>query len=343
MTMDMDQIKELLFEAKGEMAKGHWGSTSKSLAKVKSLLERSVLDTKGKETLMEVLILKATADGRRGQYRHAIADAQQAADIARSLNSLEGEAEALRALGHVHWVKSDIPEAVKFLDEALKKAKESKVNALIGKIKIDLGNICAVQGQFPQSRLFFLDALRILKTTDAPHELARCHNNLGYTLLNMKQYKDALPAFKEAMEISDKAGNARIRTVALLGLAEGHIYLGNLDMAEELLSTALGPLIEFDDKAAIASAYRTYGLLYTSKKDWPKAEANFRKALGLMKVTEQKDTVATILKALGVMYMAKGDKASAKAKLTEAREVFKEIGITYEVVNVERLLEQNRK
>jgi tetratricopeptide (TPR) repeat protein len=341
MTMDMDQIKQLLIEAKAEMSKGNWGTTSKVLAKAKTLLERSVLDTKAKETLTEVLVLKATADGRRGQYRHGIADAQKAVDIARSLKSPEWEAEALRALGHIHWVKSDIPGAEKFLDEALIKAKDSQVKALIGKIKIDLGNICAVQGQFPQSRLCFLEALRILKNTEALHELARCHNNLGYTLLNMKQYKDALPAFKQAMEVSDKAGNARIRTVALLGLAEGHIYLGNLDMAEELLSTALKPLIEFDDKAAIASAYRTYGLLYTSKKDWPKAEANFRKALGIMKVTDQKDTVGTILKALGVMYMAKGDKASATTKLTEAREVFKEIGISYEVVNVERLLEQN--
>jgi tetratricopeptide (TPR) repeat protein len=144
------------------------------------------------------------------------------------------------------------------------------------------------------------------------------------------------------MEVSDRAGNARIRTVASLGLAESHLYLGNLDMAEELLSTALKTLIEFDDKAAIASAYRTYGLLYTSKKDWPKAESNFRKALALMKVTDQKDTVGTVLKALGVMYLTKGDKALAKAKLTEALEVFKEIGILFEVTNVERLLAQTR-
>jgi len=338
----MDQIKQLIIEAKAEISKGNWGTTSKILAKAKTLLERSVLDTKGKETLTEVLVLKATADGRRGQYRYAIADAQKATLIARSINNLEWEAEALRSLGHTHWVKSDIPEAIKFFDEALKKAKASGAKALIGKIKIDLGNICAVQGQFEESRLCFLEALRILKTTEALPELARCHNNLGYSLLNMKQYKDALPAFKEAMEFSDKAGNARIRTVALLGLAEGHIYLGNIAMAEELLSTALKPLIEFDDKAAIASAYRTYGLLYTIKKDWPKAEANFRRALALMKVTDQKDTVGTILKALGVMYMAKGDKASARAKLTEALEVFKKIGISYEVVNVERLLAQTR-
>ena len=336
--MDIDEVKQLLAKGQAHFSKGKWAEASKELAKAKAALDKMKLDPDGKMVLSEVLQLKAFAETRRGQYRIALQAAERSVEISRSIGDLMGETEALRTIGYIFWLKGDLTKASDLLDEALVKAKDCDAKALIGKIKIEQGNVIASQWQYEEAKELYREAAKILKHENSLPDLSRAYNNLGFMLLLQKKHKEAVSALKTAMDLADQAGDTRIKNMAALNAAECFVALGNHDVAAEMLGPVTEAMLEFDDKAGIASAYRIYGMIYTVTKQWPKAETYFRKAFALVKVAGNPEMEGAICKEYGRMFIAKGDKERARVKLSEAYEVYKKLGVKDKAADVQQIL-----
>jgi tetratricopeptide (TPR) repeat protein len=340
--MDIDEVKQLLAKGQALFNKGKWAEACKELSKAKSALERMKLDSDGKTILSQVLQLKAFAETRRGQYRIAIQAAERSLEISRSVGDQEGEADALRTLGYIHWLKGDLSVASDLLDDALVKAKECNANVLIGKIKIEQGNVIATRWQYDEAMDLYREAAKILKHENSLPDLSRAYNNLGFMLLRQKKHKEAITALKTAMDLADQSGDVRIKNMAAINAAECFVMLGSLDVATEMLGPATDAMIEFDDKAGIASTYRLYGMIYTMTKKWPKAETYFRKACALVKVVGNPEMEGAISKEYGRMFIEKGDKERARVKLSEAFEIFKKLGVKDKAAEVQQILRQTQ-
>jgi tetratricopeptide (TPR) repeat protein len=336
--MDLDQVKQLIAKGQAHFKKGRWAEASKDLTKAMTALDRMKLDIDGKKVLSEVLQLRAFAETRRGQYRTAVQAAVRALEISHSIEDLEGEAEALRRLGHIHWLKGDLPKASDFFDEALVKARECADNVLIGTIRIEQGNVSASLLQYEEAKDLFLEAAKILKVEKALSELSRAYNNLGFMLLLQKKYKEAVIALRTAMDIADQSGDARLKNMAALNAAECFVMLGNPEVAAEMIGPVTEAMLEFDDKAGIASAYRIHGMICTATKQWPKAEGYFRKAYALVKVSGNPEMEGAICREYGRMFIAKGDKERARVKLSDALEIYKKIGVKDKAADVQQIL-----
>ena len=340
--MDMDQVKLLMAQGQSHFNKGNWDAASKDLSKAQSLLEKAVLDTDGKETLVAVLLLKSFAESRRGRYRHALQAAERAIEISRSIGDHEGEIEGMRKLGNVYWLKGDFHKASEHYDAALVKARECGANTLVGKIKIDQGTVLGALQQYDDAGALFLEAAKILKNEKELVEVARALNNLGFMYILQKKYRDALGVLKNAMDISEQVGDARMKGMTAINIAEALVYLGNHKLAADLIGPAIDSMTECDDKVGIASAYRINGMIHSLAKEWPKAETNFRRALAIMKVSGVAEMEALILKDHGRMLIAKGDKERARAKLSEAYSVYKKLGVKDKAQDVQQLLMQTQ-
>ena len=340
--MDLDQVKILIAKGEAQINKGSWAAASKDLTKAKAALDRMKLDIDGKKILSEVLQKMAFADTRRGQYRTAVQAAERSLEISHSIEDLEGEAESLRTLGYISWLKGDLPKASDLFDEALVKARECGANVLIGKIKIEQGNVIASQWQYEEAKDHYIEATKILKFEKALPELSRAYNNLGFMLQLQKKYKDAIIALRTAMDIANKAGDIRMKNMAAINAAECFVMLGSPEVAAEMIGPVIDAMVEFDDKAGIASAYRIYGMIYTATKQWPKAETYFRKAYALVKVSGNPEMEGAICREYGRMFIAKGDKERARVKLSEALEIYKKLGVDPKAAEVKQLLVQTQ-
>lgn len=336
--MDIDEVKQLLAKGRALFDKGKWVEACKELAQAKTSLEKMHLDADGKTILSEVLQLKAFAEARRGQYRIAIQAAERSVELSRTVGDQEGEAEALRTLGYIHWLKGDLSAASDFYDDALVKAKDCEANVLIGKIKIEQGNVIAAQWQFDEANELYREAAKILKHENSLPDLSRAYNNLGYTLLLQKKHQEAVSILKTAMDLADKCGDIRVKNMAAINAAECFVVLGNPEIASEMLGPVTAAMQEFDDKAGIASAYRIYGRIFTVEKKWPKAETYFRKAYAIVKVFGNTETVGAVCKDHGQMLLEKGDKERARVKLSEAYEIFKKLGVKDKAADVQQIL-----
>jgi|GEM_PF-1661372 len=340
--MDIDDAKQLLAKGQDLFNKGRWAEASVEFNKAKAAFEKLKLDSDGKMVLSEVLQLKAFADTRRGQYRTALQAAERSVEISRSVGDIEGEAEALRTKGYIFWLKGDLDEASDLFDEALVKAKECESKVLLGRIKIEQGNVLVARWQYKEAEELFLEAAKILKYENSLSDLSRVYNNLGFMLLVQKKYREAVAALKSAMDLADKAGDARIKNMAALNAAECFVMLGNHDVATEMLGPVTDAMLEFDDKAGIASAYRIYGMIYTATKQWPKAETYFRKGYALVKVAGNPEMEGAISREYGRMFIAKGDREHARVKLSEALEVYKKLGIKDKAADIQQILRQTQ-
>ena len=340
--MDLDQIKQLIAKGQAHFNKGKWAEASKDLTKARAALDRMDLDIDGKKVLSEVLQLKAFAETRRGQYRTAILDAERSLEISHTIGDKEGEAEALCGLGHIHWLKSDLPKASDLFDQALVKARECAINVLIGKIRIEQGNVRASLLEYEEAKALYLEAAKILKVEKALSEHARAYNNLGFVLLLQKRYQEAVTALKTAMELADQAGDARLKNMAALNAAECFVMLGDQEVAAEMVGPVTEAMLEYDDKAGIASAYRIHGMIYTVMRQWPKAEGYFRKAYAIVKLSGNPEMEGAISREYGRMFIAKGDKERARVKLSEALEIYKKIGVKDKAADVQQILKMTQ-
>ena len=338
--MDLEQVQQVVAKGQAHFNAGKWAAASKEFTWARDALDRMKLDASGKKVLSEVLQMKAYADARRGQFRTAIMTAERALEISRSIGALEGEAEALHRLGYIHWHKGDLAKATGFFEMALVKAKACGAKVLIGKITLEQGNVEAAFWRYEGALELYLKAAEILKAENEIQDRSRAYNNMGYTMLLQKRFNEAIEAFRTAMELADKAGDARIRSMAALNIAECYVHLGNTDMAIDMMGPVTEAMLDFDDKAGIASAYRVYGMIYTATKHWPKAETYFRRAYALVKVSGVAEMEGAISREYGRMFLAKGDMERAHVKLNEALKVYKKLGVKDKVADVKHLLGQ---
>jgi len=335
----MEQANKLIEKGERELKKGMWDSSSKIFKQAIDVLDGLEKNDDMNKKLSKVLRLKAFADSRIGEYMVAVVHATRALDLSKSIGDLEGEADALRRLGYIHWQKSDYPMSMEFYHNALDKAEACGVRLLVGRTTIELGILFSSMKDFQKAVRAYLDAADILRKEEDLNELARTYNNLGSCYLDMEKYEDAISVLKMCMNVARDAGDLTIRAWAAFNIANGLIMLGKPKDSFKYLDTALTTLEKSDDRVGIAATYTNYGLAYSALKEWNKAEVSLRKALTILVGLQMPFNEGEVLEKLGKMFLAKGDLEQAKENLTSALEVYNGADLKPQVEKIKAILD----
>lgn len=335
----MDQVREFIRKAETELKNGNWETAHGALLKAVTSLDGPEVSPDNKKLLAEALCLNAYAESRIGDFKSAVTDAKRALELSRELSDLEGEADALRRLGYVHWQKTDYPMALEFYDGALKAASQAKARKLIGKTMIEMGNLYNSMSDFVKARSSYLEAAVIMKEEKDLNELARIYNNLGSLYLGQKRYRDALKVLSQCITLADQIGDLTIKGWAEFNSAHAHLKLGRPNDALDHLNTSMTLLRRSDDRVGVMTTYLTYGMAYTELKDWDKAASAFKKAMAIVKDLQMPSTEAEILGEMGKMYLAKGDRPTAREHLRRAITMYREAALEREATELNAVLD----
>jgi tetratricopeptide (TPR) repeat protein len=304
------------------LKEGKWDQASRILARAIEQLGRAPTEEKDKKLLAEALRLKAFADSRRGEHTKAVFEAKKAMNISRAIGDLEGEADALRRLGYVHWQKADHQLAQEFYVAALDKAERCGAKRLLGLTKIELGNNYGSMGDLPKAKRVFLDAIKVLEGENELAEVGRAYNNLGATHKVYRTYKEAVQYLEKAIEVNREAGSITTMGWATFNMAECMARLGRAKEALVYLDSAKKILAEVDDKVGLATTFMIYGIVHTALEQWDLAMGSFDKAIKLEKRLQMPSLEAEILQERGRMYAAKGEREKAVEDLRMAMDLF---------------------
>jgi tetratricopeptide (TPR) repeat protein len=335
----MDRVKEYIRRAEVELKNGNWLGTHRAVMKVIDLLQEHQEEPEGKRLLSEALRLNAYAESRFGDFKSAVADAKRALELSQGLSDIEGEADALRRLGYVHWQKTDYPMALEFYETALKKANEAKARKLVGQTMIELGNLYNSMNDFEKARMSYLQAAVIMKEEKDLNELARIYNNLGDLYLRAKRYKDSLKVLEQCITLADQIGDQTIKGWAAFNSASNLLKLGKPHEALEHLNTAMTILRRSDDRIGVMTTYLVYGAVYTALKEWDNAMASFKKASAIVKDLQMPHMEAEILGEMGKMYAAMGDRPAARDNISKAIAMYENAGLKKEAAELRSALD----
>jgi tetratricopeptide (TPR) repeat protein len=319
-----EKAKDLIEEGHRQLKEGDWETASKVFGEALELIEKEGGSDDDRRLLAEVLRKRAHADSRMGEFERAVTQHKRAMDISKSVDDHAGEADALRGLGYVHWLKSDFQMALIFYDMVFEKASLTGDMEIIGRTRIELGNVYNSMGDRERAREEYSQAINILKTTDNKNELARAYNNLGDCYIRSGDLEEAITVLRQCMDLADTIGDMTIKGWAAFNAADCFTRMGESKIAKQYLETALDVLEESDDRIGVGSSLRVYGLTLTAEKEYVLAEDAFDKSIAIFAELDMPAREGETLKSKAKMFIDKGDIGAAIETLERAVEVFQE-------------------
>lgn len=330
----MDEgARRLIEKGEAETNAGKWDSASEVLTEALSMLE-GVEDKEGKSYLSKGLRLKALVDCRRGMFTEGLNLAKMGMDTSRSIEDLEGEADAIRLQGYIYWRKGDSNMALEFLDAALEMAELAGARRVQGRTMLDKASALAMVGDRAKAVTVLKEAANLLEEVGDLPELARAYNNLGSCYVDMERFNDAIDTFKLCMYTADRFGNLVRKGWGAMNTAACYTKMGEPERAREFLAMAMEHLERTGDRMGIAVVLLESGLAHTALREWREAEDDLEKALEMFEGLGTPAYVALGNMSLGDYHNARGNRMAAREFLEKARETYERIGMPNELAQV---------
>jgi CHAT domain-containing protein len=190
------------------------------------------------ETRVAIQLELVRIHSAKGDYAHAVEEAEAALEVARKAG-LQEDAPLLELVNNLYYT-GRYAEALRTADEGLKQAGKSELRKI--QFYNAKGSILAALGRTAGALTDLREALRLARKLDRPVEVAASHNNLGNALRLAGRLEDAKEEFQRALAI-DTRQNDR------LGIA---FDLANLGLSEELLGRSRDARKSLERAAALA-------------------------------------------------------------------------------------------
>lgn len=227
--------------------------------------------------------------GRHGEAEEAFERSMAEIEAAPGLASQDRatlEAVALVGLGNVHLYREHPQKALNAYSRCLAIVQRSQ-QVLEAEAKAtlhhNLGDLYLSQGDLASALDHFRSAFDLSEGSPfAPRALAR----MAAVLTRQQQWTEARPLFERALD-QLRTGDDRREIAGLLAeLGLLHLETGNLDDAEESLTSALAHYRELDDAGGQAMAFLRLGRTQSARGDFSAALALHRQAWPLFEQAE---------------------------------------------------------
>ena len=229
----------------------------------------------------------------------------------------------------------NLEKTLPLFQEALNYAKKVEDQGQIGIIYIEMGNVFLHQENAQKANDLYEKAITTLEKASLHSELARAHNNLGYSLTLQEDWESAIRHLEISMKEAEEIGDLQMKAWAQSSIGEAYLQMGSLIKARENLDEGMRFLKKIGDKTGLCEFYHLFGMYHTKKHEWDEGEEYFENCIALAKELDNPKTLAKAYEELGKMYVIKGDKQPAKKNLDEAVKIYKQLGLDDSVEELE--------
>lgn len=297
-----------------------WSSSYGQSAVIDSfqnLLEQSVeRDTQQVEILNELAFAYHRIDPNK-----SIIYAEEAGQLADSLNYKIGKAGSIYYLGIAKMMKNEIDEALEnfYLAIELNKAIDNKKG--MSSCYNAIGVILNYQNKLEEAISCYQKGLDIDRAIGIRKNIGNYLYNIGTIYIDLGKYEEALNNFTEALSLYEEFDNELGFSNALNGIATVHTYNGDLPTALEYSTKSLLSAEKSGDSLRISNAFNAIGLIYEKKHQNEKALEYFTKSLEIKERFKHKRSAAALQNNIAIIYIAQNDLKNATEHLERAIEL----------------------
>ncbi len=219
-----------------------------------------------------------------------------------------------------------------------------------GKEKIDALLLLGEQyfaSDFDQSLSYSKEALVLSQKLNYPLGIAIAHNNIGYTLTDLGDYKKALEQYLISIELFKTLGEENREAIAYNDI--GYIFQtqGAIEKAIENYIKSLKLLEKMDDKASIGACLNNIGLLYHEQNNFEKALEYYQKGLKVKEEIGNEKSIAVSLNNIGSLYFSQQKYYEAKQyffkSLAKRKKTNDKPGIGQSLINISGIYREQKE
>jgi len=278
-------------------------------------------DLDNKLVRAQALWLKASGLERMGNSPASLAASAESQDLYRTAGDKSGMGIVLLMSGDVLYDKGRYDEARKNFESALALFQQIGHRRNIGLTLERIGNVYYELGALAESRKQYQQALAAYREIRSDSGLASAIGNIANVQEAEGDIAGALSSNTEGLALFEKSGVKR-------GTASTHVNMGNLEMergspdaAEHHYSRAA----EIDRQIGYARglAYATAGLgdVLLMRNEIPAALHQYDEALKAIQGMDEPEVIATAKLSQGIALIHSGNAQQAIGKLKEANEI----------------------
>ena len=240
----------------------------------------------------------------RGAFDESIAEAQEGLRIAEAADHPYSVSQAYRALGYVHVVKGEFDQAVPLLERALAMSRDWNISLL------------------------------------SPS----CMGFLGYTYVRLGRLEEGLALLAQAMPAFESGVATVFHSLVTTHSGDACILAGRLQEAHGHAERALTLTRQRGERGDEAYALRLLGEIHSQETppDGGRAEAWYRQAMTLADHLGMRPLVAHCHLGLGKLYRRTDKREQAEEHLATATTMYREMGMTYWLEQVEAVIAELR-
>ena len=275
------------------------------------------LDTAQGAERVEVLIVLAQELQRRGRQDEALPRAQEAEALARKLDLPKARASALRLIGDSYNMLGQTQQGLVYLTRSMDAYEQLGLAEEAARVQVNRCSIRTRVGRYTDALKDCLDAHDSFPP-DNLNGRAASLNSLGVIYLELNRTEEALKYFEEALELSERSGNAGRTGRLLNNIALIQIDRGEYQQALKNLRQSLQIKQELGDQIGVARRLNNIGKVHVKRGDLEAARTLFLEALSLAREVQYQRGEASSLTLLADLARRTNDRRSAIDLLQQA-------------------------
>ncbi len=265
--------------------------------------------------------------GSPAETRRAITAYEDALARWERLGDRSRQAEALFALGYVHWQQPRQPrQALSYFGRALPLFEELADVSQQAACLHWLGHIHRFVGEMAQALERYEQALALRRQAGNLQGEASTSNNLGHVFHQLGEVPEALGHYERAIELWRQLGDTHQEARTLHNRGQLYASLGNKEPALEDLRRALELREAAGSRSRQASTLNAIGILIGQSGEPELALDHLRRALRLRQEAGDDRGQGVTLNSLGVVYKDLGQATRARECFEQALEIFLGLG-----------------
>ena len=273
-------------------------------------------------------LLAAESHGRVGHY----AEAQRWTDLALAVARARGERQAeLRALnyrGAIALSRGDVDAAERLFAEAVDLARAIQDHVVEARCLNNMGIIAFFRGYVESALAHYHLALAAYQQAGLVRGMAETHHNIGNSWRHRGDYGQALDAAEQSVRLAMQLQDDSLLGLALMGRAETHLLVGDLDLAAAELERVAEAYGRVHFEALLPELWRLQAAVARARADLPGALRLLERASQFATTQGAAEMLAGIERDLGGALEASGDRAGARAARERAAALYRRLGAT---------------
>jgi serine phosphatase RsbU (regulator of sigma subunit) len=269
---------------------------------------------------------------RTGDPDEAIEQSKKAIDACEEAGLLQGVANMLLNIGVLHRIKSEYPEALKYLYSSLENF--SSLENIGGQAMAlnQIGSIYRLQGNYPGALEHLLNSLSYFEQVDDTLGRASVLNNIGIVYFYQDDMPKALEYYTASLEFEELAGSEYGVSISYINIGEVHKKMGNYHEALDFFLKALVLAKKHEesdiDGDSVGILYNEIGSIYLELGDFDLSKTYLERALSIFQSLNNHQRLSECKIYLGKLAQKQNNDSRALSMFSQALEHAQSISAT---------------